>query len=149
MSKYPINLDERNINILLRICTVLYIITLYSLIVIQLYRQFVLHQATSEWQDIANILTFNVLVLLGSALYLGGLTPQKVKIRTILFLYLGFVFIGVSFTIFKYTILLKEQINWGDIGSYFLIVSVICAVLIMAWSILAYLGQKRIEKKLE
>jgi hypothetical protein len=149
MSKYPINLDERNINILLRICTVLYIITLYSLIVIQLYRQFVLHQATSEWQDIANILTFNVLVLLGSALYLGGLTPQKVKIRTILFLYLGFVFIGVSFTIFKYTILLKEQINWGDIGSYFLIVSVICAVLITAWSILAYLGQKRIEKKLE
>ena len=149
MSKYPINLDERNINILLRICTVLYIITLYSLIVIQLYRQFVLHQATSEWQDIANILTFNVLILLGSALYLGGLTPQKVKIRTILFLYLGFVFIGVSFTIFKYTILLKEQINWGDIGSYFLIVSVICAVLITAWSILAYLGQKRIEKKLE
>ena len=149
MSKYPINLDERNINILLRICTVLYIITLYSLIVIQLYRQFVLHQATSEWQDIANILTFNVLILLGSALYLGGLTPQKVKIRTILFLYLGFVFIGVSFTIFKYTILLKEQINWGDIRSYFLIVSVICAVLITAWSILAYLGQKRIEKKLE
>jgi hypothetical protein len=143
------NLDERNINILLRICTVMYIITLFSLIAIQLYRQFILHQATSEWQDIANILTFNVLILLGSALYLGGLTPQKVKIRTILFLYLGFVVVGVIFTIFKYTVLLREQINLADIGSYFLIVSVICAVLVTAWSILAYLGQKRIEKKLE
>jgi hypothetical protein len=149
MSKSPMNLDERNINILLRICTVMYIITLFSLIAIQLYRQFILHQATSEWQDIANILTFNVLILLGSALYLGGLTPQKVKIRTILFLYLGFVVVGVIFTIFKYTVLLREQINLADIGSYFLIVSVICAVLVTAWSILAYLGQKRIEKKLE
>lgn len=149
MSKSPINLDERNINILLRICTVMYFITLVSLIAIQLYRQFVLHQATHEWQDIANILTFNVLILLGSALYLGGITPEKVKIRTILLLYVGFVVVGVIFTIFKYTILLKQQVNLVDIGNYILIVSVICGVLITLWSLLAYLGKKRIDKKLD
>jgi hypothetical protein len=29
MSKSPMNLDERNISILLRICTIMYIITLF------------------------------------------------------------------------------------------------------------------------
>lgn len=149
MNKSPLNLDERNVNILLRICTVLYIITLVSLIVIQLYRQFVLHQAMQEWQDIANILTFNALVLLGSALYLGGITPQKVKLRNILLLYAGFVLVGVAFTIFKYAVLLRQQVNLVDIGNYLLIVSAICGILVAAWSILAYLGKKRIDKKLE
>ena len=149
MNKSPLKLDERNINILLRICTVMYFITLVSLIAIQLYRQFVLHQAMHEWQDIANILTFNALILLGSALYLGGITPEKVKIRTILLLYVGFVVVGVIFTIFKYTVLLQQQVNLTDIGNYVLIVSVICGVLIALWSLLAYLGKKRIDKKLD
>jgi hypothetical protein len=149
MNKSPLNLDERNINILLRICTVMYIITLFSLTAIQLYRQFVLNQAMHEWQDIANILTLNVIILLGSALYLGGITPQKVKIRTILLLYGGFVLVGVSFTIFKYAILLRQQVSLAEIGNYLLIVSVICGVLIAVWSLLAYLGKKRIERKLE
>jgi hypothetical protein len=109
----------------------------------------VLNQAMQEWQDIANILTFNVIILLGSALYLGGITPQKVKIRTILLLYGGFVLVGVSFTIFKYAVLLRQQVSLAEIGNYLLIVSVICGVLIAVWSLLAYLGKKRIERKLE
>jgi ABC-type nickel/cobalt efflux system permease component RcnA len=149
MSKPPLKLDERNVNIILRICTVLYILTLASLIVTQLYRQFVLHQATEEWQDIANILTFNVLVLFGAVLYLGGITPRKVKLRHILVLYVGFVLIGVIFTIFKYAVLLGQQVNLTEVKDYLLIVSVICGVLIAVWSLLAYLGNKRIEKQLE
>lgn len=149
MNKAPLNLDERNINIILRICTVLYILTLASLIVTQLNRQFVLHQATQEWQDIANIIAFNVIVLLGSVLYLGGITPQKVKLRQILVLYAGFVIIGVIFTIFKYAILLGQNVSLAEVRNYLLIVSAICGVLIAAWSLLAYLGKKRIEKRLE
>jgi len=64
-------------NIILRICTVLYVLTLASLIVTQLYRQFVLDQATQKWQDIANIIAFNVIVLLGSVLCLGGTSPRR------------------------------------------------------------------------
>jgi hypothetical protein len=149
MSKTPFTLDERNVNIILRICTVLYILTLASLIVTQLYRQFVLHQALQEWQDIANILTFNVLVLFGAVLYLGGVTPQKVKLRHILVLYVGFVLIGVIFTIFKYAILLGQKVNLVEVKNYLLIVSVICGALMVVWSLLAYLGKKRIEKRLE
>lgn len=149
MSKTPFNLDERNVNIILRICTVLYVLTLVSLIVTQLYRQFVLGQATEEWQDIANILTFNVLVLVGSILFLGGITPQKVKLRHILMLYAGFVLLGVVFTIFKYAVLLGEQVNLAEVKEYLLIVSAICGVLVAVWSLLAYLGGKRMEKRLE
>lgn len=149
MSKNTLKLDERNLNIILRICAVLYFLTLAALIVTQLYRQFVLQQATEEWQDIANILTFNVLVLIGSALYLGGITPQKVKIRHILAAYVGFVLVGVAFTIFKYAVLLGQQVNLAEVMNYLLIVSVICGVMVAAWSLLAYLGNKRIEKQLE
>jgi hypothetical protein len=149
MNKTPLNLDERNINIILRICTVLYLLTLASLIVTQLYRQFVLNQEMHEWQDIANILTLNVIILLWSALYLGGITPQKVKIRYILILYVGFVLVGVIFTIFKYAVLLGQKVSLGEVRNYLLIVSVICGTLVTLWSLLAYLGKKRIEKRLE
>jgi hypothetical protein len=149
MRKAPINLDERNVYVILRVCTVLYVLTIASLIVTQLYRQFVLNQATREWQDIANILTFNVLVLIGSVLYLGGITPQKVQLRHILVVYAGFVLVGVIFTIFKYAVLLGQKVSLAEISNYLLIVSVICGVLVMAWSLLAYLGKKRIEKRLE
>lgn len=149
MSKAPLNIDERNLNIILRICTVLYLLTLASLIVTQLYRQFVLHQATQEWQDIANILTFNVLILIGAVLYLGGINPQKVKLRHILILYAGFVLFGLIFTIFKYAVLLEQKVSLGEVKNYLLIVSVICGALVTAWSLLAYLGNKRTEKRLE
>lgn len=149
MNKPPLLLDERNINIILRICTFLYFLTLASLTVTQLYRQFVLHQTLQEWQDIANILTFNVLILFGAVLYLGGITPQKVKFRHILLLYIGFVVVGVIFTIFKYSVLLGLEVNMEEIWSYLLIVSVICGGLITVWSLLAYFGKKRIEKKME
>lgn len=149
MSNTPLNLDERNVNIILRICTVLYILTLAALIFTQLYRQFVLHQATQEWQDIANIIVLNLIVLFGSVLYLGGVTPQKVKLRHILVLYAGFVLIGVIFTIFKYAILLGQKVSLVEVRNYLLIVSVICGALIAVWSLLAYLGKKRIEKRLE
>jgi hypothetical protein len=149
MSKAPLNLDERNVNIILRICTVLYILTIASLIVTQLYRQFVLRQTLQQWQDIANILTFNVLVLIGSLLYLGGVTPQKVKLRYIFFLYAGFILVGVIFTIFKYAVILGQKVSLTEVGNYLLIVSVICGVLITLWSLLAYMGNRRIEKRLE
>lgn len=80
MSKKPINIDEREMNIFRNICTTLYIITLFSLIGMQLYRQFILHQSQEEWNDIALLIAFNVVVLLGSVLYVSGI-HRKVSDR--------------------------------------------------------------------
>jgi hypothetical protein len=54
MIKHSVTLDERGKRILRQTSTILYIITIYSLIGIQLYRQFVLNQPSEEWNDMAS-----------------------------------------------------------------------------------------------
>ena len=78
MGKFPLMFDEREMNVLRNICTIMYIITLFALMIIQLYRQFALHQPQQEWNDIALLITTNVIALLGAALYLtGAVEPNK------------------------------------------------------------------------
>jgi len=149
MPTKSLKIDERNVNIILRICTMLYCITLLLLVAAQLYRQFVLLQPTEEWEDIANIITLNILVLIGAGLYLGGIIPQRIRLWHILALYGTFVLVGLAFTVFKYTVLLDQQLSLADFKGYFVIVTVICGVLIAAWSLLAYLGKKRLDRQIE
>ena len=72
MSKKTIPLDERELNVYSRFISVLYFITLAALIGMQLYRQFVLGQPSEQWDDIALLITFNVLLLMGGGLFLSG-----------------------------------------------------------------------------
>ena len=148
MRKTPVNLDERNVMVILRVSGVMYYLTLMALIATLLYRQFVLDQPLEAYQDIANILTVNVLVFLGLILYLGGITPPRMTIRSVVALYLGFVALGFAFTIFKYTVLLGETLSPGMFLENLLIVSAICGILVLVWALLAYLGSQRIEKKI-
>ena len=77
MNKKSFNLDERERNVFHNLISVLYFITLVVLIGIQLYRQFVLGQSQDQWNDIAMLITFNVLFLLGGGLYLSGTLNLK------------------------------------------------------------------------
>jgi len=82
MSKRPFVLDERDRNVYRNLTTVLYFITLVVLIGMQLYRQFVLGQPSEQWNDLALLITFNVLFLLGGGLYLSGrINLKKIKTR--------------------------------------------------------------------
>ncbi len=148
--KSPFNVDERVMNLFRNICTALYIITLFSLIGIRSYRQYVLHQPLEEWNDIAIIITFNALVLLGSVLYLSGvIDPKRIKLGYILVGYVGFVLIGFLFTIFKYNVLLGQDLHLAEILDSLLTVTIISGILVLAWGLLAYLGSRRIEKQIE
>lgn len=150
VSKKPINIDEREMNIFRNICTTLYFITLFSLIGMQLYRQFILHQSQEEWNDIALLIAFNVVVLLGSVLYVSGtINPKKIKFRYLIAGYLGFILFGFLFTIFKYTVLLGQNIGLTQVLDYLLIVASISGLLALTWGLLAFLGSKRIEKLIE
>ncbi len=143
-------MDERVMNLFRNICTALYIITLFSLIGIRSYRQYVLHQPLEEWNDIAIIITFNALVLLGSVLYLSGvIDPKRIKLGYILVGYVGFVLIGFLFTIFKYNVLLGQDLHLAEILDSLLTVTIISGILVLAWGFLAYLGSRRIEKQIE
>ena len=150
MSRKPFNIDERTIKTILKICATLYVITIYSLIGVMSYRQYVLHQAVREFEDMAIIVSFNVVAMIGSALYfVGGFAIKKTRLRWIIAGYVGFVLIGFAFTIFKYTVLLDQELSLNQVVSYFFTVLKITGLLAIVWCLIAYLGNRRIEKQIE
>jgi hypothetical protein len=149
MNEHFFYLDEREKLLVRRISSVLYIVTLFSLMGFQLYRQFVLNQPSEEWNDIAILISINVIVWIGSLLYLSGvLNPKGVRIRYLIVGFIGFVFLGLVFTIFKYSVLLGQTLSMRQILDAGFIVLKISALLIGFWGILAYLGNRRIEKRI-
>ena len=150
MRKRPFKLDERERNVFHNLITVFYFITLAVLIGMQLYRQFVLGQPSEQWNDIALLISFNVIFLLGGGLYLSGtINLKKTKTRYIVIGYAAFVLFGLLFTIFKYAVLLGQDVGLDQVWDYMLIILPITAVLVIGWGLLAYLGRRRMEKQLE
>jgi len=150
MSRTTLNLDERSMGIVRKISTALYILTIFSLIGVQLYRQFVLHQPTEAWEDIAVIITFNVVVWLGSLLYLSGIvSPKNINLRYLLAGYLGFILIGFVFTVFKYNVLENQPLSMDKVLDYLLIIVKVSGILAIVLGSLAYLGSRRLEKEIE
>ena len=150
MSKKLFNIDEREMNTFRKICTTMYIITIYTLMAILAYRQYVLGQPHQQWDDIALLTAFNVIVLLGAALYLtGGINPVKIKFRYIIAGYLGFVLLGFGYTIFKYAVLQGLNVNLAFAFDKLKTIIVISGLLVLGWGFLAYLGSRRLEKRIE
>ena len=150
MTNKPFKLDERDLNIFRKICTTLYLITIYTLIGIISYRQFVLHQPMKEWNDIAMLLTINILAALGAYLYITGVVDiSKFKLHHVLIGFVGFVTIGFTFTIIKYAVILGQDLSWVDVWDSLWIVVKISGLLALGLSLLAYLGSRRIEKLIE
>ena len=149
MSKQSFKLDERGNRIVRQISTILYILTIFSLIGFQLYRQFVLDQPSEEWNDIALLITFNVIVWLGSLLYLSGVVnPKVLRMRDLIIGFTVFVIIGLAFTIFKYAVLLGQTLSKSQIVDIFITVIAISAVLTAFLGLLAFLGNKRMENRI-
>lgn len=149
MDKRIFNFDEREFNTFRSLCTLMYLLTILSLVIIQLYRQFVLHQPQEAWNDIAILLTANILFLLGLTLYLtGAVNPREIKLRHLLAGYALFVLVGFLFTIFKYTVLLGQELNLLQVWDSLSIVVIISGFLMLALGLLAYLGNRRIDKKI-
>lgn len=150
MRKSSFFMDERERNVYRNLITVLYFITIAALIGMQLYQQFILGQPSEQWNDIALLITFNVLFLLGGGLYLSGrINLKKIKTRYIMIGYAAFVLLGLLFTIFKYAVLLGQDVGLDQVWDYILIILPITAVLVIGWGLLGYLGHRRIDKQLE
>lgn len=149
MTKTPFNFDEREVRTFQKITTLMYLLTILALMVIQFYRQFVLQQPQEAWNDIAMLLTVNILVLIAAVLYLTGtVNPQKIKLRYLLAGYLGFVLIGFLFTIFKYRVLLAQPVGLAQVWDYLSTVVIISGLIVLALAISAYLGSRRIEEQI-
>jgi hypothetical protein len=128
----------------------MYILTIVAMIGIINYRQYVLGQPHQQWDDIAMLMTINVIVLLGAVLYLtGAFNPIKVKPVYLVAGYLVFVLLGLAFTVFRYTVLLGQEFTLVEVQDALLTVAAISGILFLAWGLLAYLGNRRIEKQIE
>ena len=147
--KLPV-FDERELVVFRKICTTMYIITFFALIGIVSYRDFALGQPHQQWDDIAMLMTINVIVMIGALLYLNGsINPTKIKIRYLIVGYIGFVLVGFAFTTFKYAVLEGVPIDLTFAFDNLIIILLISGVLVLGWSLLAYFGSKKIEKKIE
>lgn len=148
MAKSPLRLDERNLRVIHVVSCTMYLLTLLALVAAIAYRQFVLRQVSAQFEDLAVILTANVLVLIGAVVYFGGITVGRVRPLLMVGVYLGFVLSGFLFTLLKYA-LLERPLNLGQALSKLWLIAVICGVLVLGFTLFAYLGNRRMEKKLE
>ena len=142
--------DERELDTFRKVCTTMYIITIFALIGIVSYRQFVLDQPHQQWDDIAMLMSINVIVVLGAFLYLSGsINPTKIKIRYLIAGYVGFVLFGFAFTLFKYAILEGIHVDLAFAFDRLKTILAISGLLVLAWGLLAYFGNRRLEQKIK
>ena len=64
MSSKPLNIDERQKEIMYRVGFIMYIITWMGIIAALLYRQFVLQQDIAQFEDLTILSTFNGVVFI-------------------------------------------------------------------------------------
>jgi hypothetical protein len=74
--------------------------------------------------------------------------PREIKLRNILVGYALFVLVGFLFTTFKYAVLLGQEINLLQVWDSLSTVVIISGVLMLALGLLAYLGNRRIDKQI-
>ena len=144
-----LGLDERNWQLMYRIMAVMYLITILAMQGIVIYRQFALGQDIHDFEDLAILMTINSIFLVSALLYFGVITIQKLKIKTILLLYLIFVAAGSLFTYAKYNIFQSPGLSFTELLDKLLIIFAIIGLLMGFWIILTLLGKRRMEKELE
>ncbi len=144
MSRKGIGLDERNRAIMGKICTILYTATIYFLVGDIFYRQIILHQTPEQFEDIAALMTANVLAFIGLMLYFGGVSIGRFSFTKLFAGYAAFLVLGIVFTTIKY---------WGHPASFLfdkaVIVFTICTIMVAVAALVGYLGKRRIERDIE
>ena len=136
-------MDERTRVIIMRVCTIMYVLTLMALLIDILFRQFVLGQSSNSFNDIAMIYTFNVIILIGAILYFGGVPFLKIRLKPILALFIVMAVSGTVFTIIKYR--LTDPLS---IINKFGIIIAIITIFFLIWITAAFFGKRKMDKKL-
>jgi hypothetical protein len=142
-------MDERNRLLAYKVMSVLYLITIMAMQAIVLYRQFALGQDISDFEDIAILMTVNTVFFISGLLYFGAVPIQKLRIKTILLIYLAFVVLGSAFTYLKYNVFQDVGLSMSQLFDKLIIIVSILALMMGFWIVLTILGKRRIDKELE
>jgi hypothetical protein len=121
----------------------LYLLTITALWVDLAIRQFVLKLPISGYHDIAMIFTANVLLFIGAVLYFGGVTVPRIRPAALAMIYSAFVIVGTAVSVIKYGLT-----SFSAILDKFKVVASILGIMVVVYSLLAYLGKRRTEREI-
>lgn len=142
-------MDERNKQVAYRIIAIMYFLTILAMQGIVLYRQFVLGQELSDFEDIAIIMTINSLFLISALLYFGAIPVRKLKIKSLVLIYLLLVILGSAFTYLKYNVFQSPGLSFKELFDKLIIVFAVIGIMLLFFSLFSILGKRRIDKELE
>ena len=135
--------DERTLQIHARISQITLMLTQLGLLAIILFRVYYLQQPDNANNDLRILLGLSIFGTMFATLFYGGMLP-KVRFRTIVYIYLGFV--AFLFIVLSLWLGLPDLSDWQN---NILPVVVGPAILLGAYLFFAWLGGERIERQIE
>lgn len=143
-----LNMDERNKLVAYKVIAIMYFLTIIAIQGIVIYRQFILGQEISDFEDIAVIMTVNSLFLISALLYFGAIPIRKLKVKSILAIYAFIVIAGSIFTYAKYNVFQSLNLPLKIILNKILIVAAVSGIIVIFFVLFSLLGKRRLEKDL-
>jgi hypothetical protein len=144
-----LNMDERNKQVAYRIISIMYFLTIFAMQAIVLYRQFALGQELREFEDLAILMTVNSLFLISALLYFGAIPIRKLKIKSILLIYLLLITLGSLFTYAKYNLFGSAKLSFSQLFDKLIAVYAVTGIIMFFFIIFSILGKRKMEKELE
>jgi len=142
-------LDERSKGVAYKIIAVMYFLTIIAMQAVLIYRQFALGQDIKEFEDIAIIMTVNSIFLVTALLYFGVIPFQKIRIKSILVVYLLIVVLGSLFTYAKYNIFQSPGLSVKELFDKLIIIFAVTGLIVLFFVIFSLLGKRKMDKDLQ
>jgi len=142
-------MDERSKLVAYRIISIMYFLTIFAMQAIVIYRQFALGQELHEFEDLAILMTVNSIFLISALLYFGAIPIRKLKIKSILLIYLLLVTLGSLFTYTKYNLFGSAKLSFSQLFDKLIAVYAITGIIMFFFIIFSILGKRKMEKELE
>ena len=141
-------MDERNKLMAYKVISIMYFLTIIAVQGTIIYRQFALGQDIHDFEDMAVIMTVNALFLISALLYFGAVQIQKLKITSLLLIYLAIVILGSIFTYVKYNVFQGLDLSAAQLFDKLLIIMAITGLILLFWVLFSFLGKRRLEREI-
>ena len=142
-------MDDRSKQVAYRIISIMYFLTIFAMQASVLYRQFALGQELREFEDLAILMTVNSLFLISALLYFGAIPIRRLKIKSILLIYLLLVTMGSLFTYAKYNLFGSAKLSFSQLFDKLIAVYAITGIIMLFFIVFSILGKRKMEKELE
>ena len=142
-------MDERTKLIAYRVIAVMYLITIFAMQCVIMYRQLALDQDIHMYEDFAIIFVVNVVFLISALLYFGAIPIQKLSLKAIALIYFLIIVFGSIFTYLRYNVFGSANLSFEQLVDKFLIILAISGLLLLFFVIFSLLGKWRMNKELK